>query len=63
VAVGEVYTLELGAMTPGGFCGLEELVVVTPEGCRFLTPPETREIIVRPCWLRKPEITIFKDTL
>ena len=47
VEAGEVYTLELGVMSPGGFCGLEEMVVVTADGCRFLTPPETEVILVR----------------
>lgn len=35
---GEVYTLELGVTLPGrGYLGIEEMVVVTNDGCRFLT--------------------------
>lgn len=34
----EVYTLELGVTPPGrGYIGIEEMVVVTADGCRFLT--------------------------
>ena len=34
----EVYTLELGVMLPDrGYLGLEEIVVVTDEGCEFLS--------------------------
>lgn len=41
VVEGEVYTLELGVMTPAGIVSLEEMVVVTAEGCRFLSDPQT----------------------
>jgi Xaa-Pro aminopeptidase len=35
---GEVYTLELGVTLPGrGYLGLEEMVVVTADGCKFLS--------------------------
>jgi Xaa-Pro aminopeptidase len=37
VEVGHVYTLELGVPTPAGYLSLEEDVVVTAEGCRFLS--------------------------
>jgi Xaa-Pro aminopeptidase len=37
VEVGHVYTLELGVPTPAGYLSLEEDVVVTTEGCRFLS--------------------------
>lgn len=40
VQEGEVYTLELGVMTPAGMVSLEEMVVVTADGCRFLTAPQ-----------------------
>lgn len=40
VAEGEVYTLELGVMSPAGIVSLEEMVVVTSAGCRFLTNPQ-----------------------
>ena len=34
----EVYTLELGVMLPErGYLGLEEIVVVTEDGCEFLS--------------------------
>lgn len=41
VVEGEVYTLELGVMTSAGIVSLEEMVVVTAEGCRFLSEPQT----------------------
>lgn len=38
VREGEVYTLELGVTLPGrGYLGLEEMVVVTSDGCQFLS--------------------------
>ncbi|MBS1721647.1 MAG: aminopeptidase P family protein [Armatimonadetes bacterium] len=38
VLEGEVYTLELGVTIEGrGYLGIEEMVVVTAEGCEFLT--------------------------
>jgi Xaa-Pro aminopeptidase len=37
VEIGHVYTLELGVPTPAGYLALEEDVVVTAEGCRFLS--------------------------
>ncbi|MFZ5824667.1 MAG: M24 family metallopeptidase [Bacillota bacterium] len=40
VREGEVYTLELGAMTSRGIVSLEEMVVVTADGCRFLAAPQ-----------------------
>ncbi len=40
VREGEVYTLELGVMTGQGLVSLEEMVVITPDGCRFLAEPQ-----------------------
>lgn len=38
IQAGEVYTLELGITVPDrGYLGIEEMVVVTPTGCRFLS--------------------------
>ncbi|MCG8352538.1 MAG: Xaa-Pro peptidase family protein [Chloroflexales bacterium] len=37
VEVGNVYTLELGVATSAGYIGLEEDVVVTADGCEFLS--------------------------
>lgn len=37
VEVGHVYTLELGVPTPAGYLALEEDVVVTEQGCSFLS--------------------------
>ena len=38
VKAGEVYTLELGVIVPGrGYLGLEEMVVVTDDGCEWLS--------------------------
>lgn len=38
IAEHEVYTLELGVLVEGrGYFGLEEMAVVTADGCRFLT--------------------------
>lgn len=42
VEVGQVYTLELGAAVEGyGQVSLEEMVVVTETGCRWLSTPQT----------------------
>jgi Xaa-Pro aminopeptidase len=40
VEEGEVYTLELGVMTLAGLVSIEEMVVITADGCRFLTAPQ-----------------------
>lgn len=37
VEAGHVYTLELGVMTSAGYVGLEEDVLVTENGCQFLS--------------------------
>lgn len=38
VKEGEVYTLELGVTLPGrGYLGIEEIVVVTKDGCEFIS--------------------------
>lgn len=37
VEAGHVYTLELGVPTPAGYLALEEDVVVTEDGCRFIS--------------------------
>jgi Xaa-Pro aminopeptidase len=37
VEAGNVFTLELGVMTAAGFVGLEEDVLVTEQGCTFLS--------------------------
>lgn len=38
VREGEIYTLELGALVPGrGYVGIEEMVIVTRDGCEWLT--------------------------
>lgn len=42
VAKDEIYTLELGVTVPGrGYLGLEEMVVVTENGCEWLSDPQT----------------------
>jgi Xaa-Pro aminopeptidase len=42
VREGEVYTLELGVLVEGrGYLGIEEMAVVTADGCRFLTERQT----------------------
>jgi Xaa-Pro aminopeptidase len=45
VEKGNVFTLELGVMTDAGFVGLEEDVLVTADGCEFLSSPQ-RDLIV-----------------
>ncbi|GAB4447096.1 MAG: Xaa-Pro peptidase family protein [Chloroflexi bacterium OHK40] len=46
VEAGHVYTLELGVPTPAGYLALEEDVVVTNTGCRFISSFQ------RELWLR-----------
>ncbi|HWI66574.1 MAG TPA: Xaa-Pro peptidase family protein [Symbiobacteriaceae bacterium] len=46
VQEGEVYTLELGVMTGAGIVSLEEMVVVTATGCRFLSDPQSELLVV-----------------
>ena len=38
VEEGSVFTLELGTMTEAGYIGLEDEVLVTADGCEFLSP-------------------------
>ncbi len=47
VEVGQVYTLELGAMTDAGFVGLEEDVIITANGCEFLEEPQTQMWLIK----------------
>lgn len=47
VREGEVYTLELGVRTEAGIISLEEMVVVTADGCRFLAEPQQTLPLVR----------------
>lgn len=45
----EVYTLEIGAPVDGhGFISLEEDIVVTADGCEFLSTPQRQIITIRP---------------
>ncbi|MCI0462501.1 MAG: Xaa-Pro peptidase family protein [Gemmataceae bacterium] len=46
VEAGNVFTLELGVMTDSGFVGLEEDVVVTESGCRFLSSFPRRLLLI-----------------
>jgi len=45
VEAGNVFTLELGVMTSCGIVSLEEDVLVTPDGCEFLSTQQ-RELIL-----------------
>jgi Xaa-Pro aminopeptidase len=48
VEVGQIYTLEPRLPIPGhGIATMEEIVVVTETGCRFLTAPQTELYVVR----------------
>jgi Xaa-Pro aminopeptidase len=46
VEAGNVFTLELGVMTEAGFVGLEEDVLVTADGCEFLSQRQRVPIVV-----------------
>jgi Xaa-Pro aminopeptidase len=48
VEAGNVFTLELGVMTAAGFVGVEEDVLVTPEGCTFLSSFQQELFLVDP---------------
>jgi Xaa-Pro aminopeptidase len=49
ICEGEIYTLELGVTLPErGYLGLEEMVVVTAEGCEFLTTRQMTMPLIRP---------------
>jgi Xaa-Pro aminopeptidase len=48
VEAGNVFTLELGVMTEAGFVGLEEDVLVTEEGCTFLSSCQQELFLVDP---------------
>jgi Xaa-Pro aminopeptidase len=48
VEEGQCYTLEPRAQVPGhGVATVEEVVVVTRKGCRYLSPPQTEIMLVR----------------
>jgi Xaa-Pro aminopeptidase len=42
IEANQVFTLELGIQTEAGYLGLEEDVVVTRNGCEFLSKPQTK---------------------
>lgn len=46
VEAGNVFTLELGVMTEAGFVGLEEDVLVTADGCEFLSSSQREPTLV-----------------
>lgn len=46
VEEGNVFTLELGVRTSRGYLGLEEDVVVTRDGCEFLSKPQESFIVI-----------------
>ena len=46
VEVGNVYTLELGVLTSAGYIGLEEDVLVTAQGCEFLSEFQREPILI-----------------
>jgi Xaa-Pro aminopeptidase len=48
VEAGNVFTLELGVMTEAGFVGLEEDVLVTEQGCAFLSSFPQELLLVEP---------------
>jgi Xaa-Pro aminopeptidase len=46
VEVGNVFTLELGIQTEAGYVGVEEDVLVTEDGCVFLSPFQRRLMMI-----------------
>lgn len=58
VEVGNVFTLELGVMLPQrGYLGLEEMVVVTPNGCERLSKPQTELMLLGSPSAEKSKLT------
>ena len=55
VEAGMVFTLECGAMTSRGYLGLEEEIVVEPDGARWLSPPQTALWVIRPAGGGSPQ--------
>jgi Xaa-Pro aminopeptidase len=48
VEPGNVFTLELGVRTDAGFVGLEEDVLVTEQGCSFLSSFQQELLLADP---------------
>ena len=46
VEVGNVFTLELGIQTEAGYVGLEEDVLVTEDGCVFLSSFQRQLMVI-----------------
>ena len=46
VEAGNVFTLELGIQTEAGYVGLEEDVLVTEDGCVFLSPFQRQLMVI-----------------
>jgi Xaa-Pro aminopeptidase len=44
----QVFTIELGVQTDAGYIGLEEDVLVTPDGVEWLAPPQRELLLIKP---------------
>jgi Xaa-Pro aminopeptidase len=48
ITAGQVFTLELGVRSPFGYISLEEEILITADGCAWLSPPQKEIWLIHP---------------